>query len=377
MSKDVLSKVDHSETEKEDMRYLIQPRGPGKSWVFRYVTPPELVGVPNPWDGKPLGKEIKKGFGTRHLPTARKMRDIALGDIRRLEDSLSDGAAFSLASAVDWREAIATARQSGEDPRHVGIELVLHDKLEQAEARGLPRDQLERFSCVATGKGFPLDLAHSQYVEARCDGNPFGFAPLKRTTIMNLDTAMKHLRAFLNDDAKTACLEDVTPERAQRFRDAYLPSVRNHRSPQGLSAQTVAKNVNLLKQVWLWAIGAGHLGKRAKNPWEFRKGLRRTINRRERVRKEYQPHEFRALLKATKRGTKEGDILRLAIASGCRADELATLSADDVRPSGSGFTLAQGKTDNAKRYVPLVEEARELLTARLAAHGASGRLFPE
>ena len=55
MSKGVLSKMDHNKTEKEDMRYLVQPRGPGKSWVFRYVTPPELVGVPNPWDGKPLG----------------------------------------------------------------------------------------------------------------------------------------------------------------------------------------------------------------------------------------------------------------------------------------------------------------------------------
>ncbi len=130
--------MDHNKTEKEDMRYLVQPRGPGKSWVFRYVTPPELVGVPNPWDGKPLGNEIKKGLGTRHLPTARKMRDIALGDIRRLEDSLSDGEAFSLASAVEWREAIAAAHQGAADPRHVGIELVLQDKLKQAEARGLP-----------------------------------------------------------------------------------------------------------------------------------------------------------------------------------------------------------------------------------------------
>jgi hypothetical protein len=59
-----------------------------------------------------------------------------------------------------------------------------------------------------------------------------------------------------------------------------------------------------------------------------------------------QPHEFSALLKATKRGTKDGDILGLAIASGCRADELATLSTGDVHPSGSDFTRAQGQTDN-------------------------------
>lgn len=345
--------------------------------MFRYVTPPELVGVPNPWDGKPLGKEIKKGLGTRHLPTARKMRDIALGDIRRLEDSLSDGAAFSLASAVEWREAIATARQSAEDPRHVGIELVLHDKLEQAEARGLPRDQLKRFSRVATGKGFPLDLAHSQYVEARCDGNPFGFAPLKRTTIMNLDTAIKHLRTYLDDETGTACLEDMTPEVALRFRDVYLPSARSHRSPEGLSAQTVAKNVNLLKHLWLWAIESGHLGKKAQNPWEFRKGLRRSTSHREQVRQDYQPDEFSKLLKATNRGTKEGDLIRLAIATGCRADELASISSDQVRKDGSGFHLIDGKTKNARRFIPVVGDARALLKARVTAHGATGRLFPE
>lgn len=269
MSKRLLSRLDHKKTETEDMRYLIQPRGPGKSWVFRMVTPPDLVGVPNPWDGKPLGKEIKKGLGTRHLPTARKFRDIALGDIRRLQDGLSDGEAFSLASAVEWREAILAARKKAQeegDPFNVGVEFVLTDKLEQAEARGVPRDQLKRFARVAIGSGFPLDLAHAQYVEARRAGNPYGYAPLKRTTVMNLDTAVKHLRAFLDDDAKTACLEDVTPEEARRFRDVYLPSVRNHRSPEGLSAQTVTKNINLLKHLWVWSIENGHLGRKAQNP---------------------------------------------------------------------------------------------------------------
>lgn len=377
MSKGVLSRMDNNKDAKEDMRYLKQPRGPGKSWVFRMMTPSDLVGVPNPWDGKPLPKEIKKGLGTRHLPEARKRRDIALGDIRRLQGGLSDGAAFSLASAVEWREAIASARENAEDPYNVGVEQVLTDKLEDAEARGIPCDQLKRFARVATGKGFPLDLAHTQYVEARRFGNPYGYAPLKRATVMNLDTAMKHLRAFLHDNAKTACLEDVTPELAQSFRDEFLPSVRNHRSPDGLSSQTVAKNVNLLKQVWVWAIGEGHLGKKAPNPWEFRRGLRRFINQRERVREDYQPQEFSALLQATKRGTKEGDILRLAIASGCRADEMATLSTSDVRPDGSGFSLAQGKTGNAKRFIPSVEDAGDVLRARLKAHCASGRVFPE
>lgn len=377
MSKKPLSIMDHKKAEDSDMRYLVQPRGPGKSWVFRFLTPPEMIGIPNPWDGKPLGKEIKKGLGTRHLPEARRLRDIALGDIRRLEDSLSDGAAFSLASAVEWREAIADAREKADNPQHIGVEMVMTDKLEQAHARGLPLEQLQRFARVATGKGFPLDLAISQYVEARRVGNPYGYDPLKRSTLMNLDTAIKHLRAFLSDEAKTACLEDVTPESAKQFQDVYLPSARNHRSPEGLSAQTIAKNVNLLKQLWVWAVGEGHLGKKAQNPWEFRKGLRRSVNKREQVREDYQPEEFSKLLKATQRGTKEGDLIRIAIATGCRADEIATIKTDQVKENGSGFYLVEGKTNNARRFIPVVDEAQTLLQARMKAHGASGRVFPE
>ncbi|MDH5529464.1 MAG: hypothetical protein OEY05_05450 [Paracoccaceae bacterium] len=154
------------------MRYLVQPRGPGKSWVFRMVTPPDLVGVTNPWDGKPFGKEIKKGLKTRRLPEARILCDIALGEVRKLTEGLSEDVEFGLPSAIEWREHIASAR-SGNSDRHIadGIEFVLADKLEAAEARGRPQSQLKRFSQVAAGKGFPLEAALNQYVTERQPNN--------------------------------------------------------------------------------------------------------------------------------------------------------------------------------------------------------------
>ena len=51
----------------------------GKRLVFRIkvTTRPELGGLSEPRDGKPLGKEIKKrAFGTTTPPTARKRRDM-------------------------------------------------------------------------------------------------------------------------------------------------------------------------------------------------------------------------------------------------------------------------------------------------------------
>ena len=68
--------------EGEEMRYLIQPRGPGKSWVFRMKTPPELIDKTNPITGKPFVNEIRIGLGTRRLSEARAGRDIMLGKIR-------------------------------------------------------------------------------------------------------------------------------------------------------------------------------------------------------------------------------------------------------------------------------------------------------
>ncbi|WP_170833491.1 tyrosine-type recombinase/integrase [Litoreibacter albidus] len=372
--------MDHKKAEKEDMHYLVQPRGSGRSWVFRMVTPPNLVGVPNPWDGKPLAKEIKRGLGTRRLPEARKLRDIALGDIRKLQNSLGEREAFSLASAVDWRDQVEAANikaQEDGDPFNVGVEFVLGDKVEQASARGIPHDQIKRFARVATGAGYPLVFAHSQYVEARRVGNPYDYNPLKRTTVMSLDTAMKHLRAFLEDDAETACLEDVTPQLARRFRDEYLPSIRHGRSPQGLSPQTISKNINLLKMLWVWADENDHLPADYNNPWVFKRGISRSSSQREQVRQDYQPKEFSKLLGKTERGTKEGDLIRLAIATGCRADELAMIASSQVRKDRSGFDLLDGKTKNASRFIPVVGSARELLQARVETHGKSGRVFPE
>ena len=78
----LLSKTDN--TKGDEMRYLVQPRGPGKSYVFRMATPPQLIGKVSPFTGKPFGTEIKLGLKTRRLPEAQRQRDICLGKVREL-----------------------------------------------------------------------------------------------------------------------------------------------------------------------------------------------------------------------------------------------------------------------------------------------------
>ncbi|NNU81668.1 hypothetical protein HMH01_14605 [Halovulum dunhuangense] len=112
------------------------------------------------------------------ISTARKLHDFAPGDIRRLQDGLSDGEAFSLASAVEWREAILAARKKAQEeggPFNGGVEFVLTDKLEQAATRRFNRPA-QAFCPRGYWAGYPPDLAHAQYVEACCAGYPCGYA---------------------------------------------------------------------------------------------------------------------------------------------------------------------------------------------------------
>jgi len=309
---------------------------------------------------------------TRHLPTARKNRDILLGDLRRLESSINEGEDFSLATAVEYREIIKEAREQAEDPFNVGAEFVLTDKLERAEASGTPRGRLRQFSRVAFGGGYPIAIAKEEYIKARSPDAQYGYGPLASTTVMSFETAIKHLRTFLSDDTKTACLEDITPKIARRFKYEYLTGILNPRSGKGLSSKTISKNITLLKSLWGWAKEVGKIDENRPNPWGFPRGIPRSGKRRPMNRDIFAPEEFCKLLMATERGDKHGDLLRLAIATGCRVDELASLEIGQIIEGGKGFHLDGGKTSNAVRYVPVVCASRDVLETRIA----SGRVVP-
>ena len=277
--------MDHK-SNAEDMNYLRQPRGPGTGWVFRMVTPLELIGKINPWTGKPFGKEIKKGLDTRYLTDARKRRDIALGIIRQLVMEQTDEGKFSLTSAEEWREAIRDD-QSDEG----GVSHVLMDQLEAAEARGVPSGRLRSFGRVAFGKGYPIGKALAAYIEERGPNNRRGYKPLASTTVNNLRTAIRHLRDFLGDCNEVACLEDVTPALAKRFRDDYLPGLTSARSPHGMSYKTVAKNITLLSSFWAWAIERGVSLSRYKSPWVFATSVPRAARSDAATREDFSPHK--------------------------------------------------------------------------------------
>lgn len=133
---------------KPDMRHLMKPRGRG--YTFRMITPDVLVGTKNPWTGKPFGKEIKLGLGTRVHAEALRQRDTCLGQVRQLEDEMrrakghrGAGRILDLShdSALEWQDLRATTDDLD------GVDHVLTNELERA-ARAGHKEEVERFAAV-------------------------------------------------------------------------------------------------------------------------------------------------------------------------------------------------------------------------------------
>lgn len=95
------------------MKYIEQPKGQGTAYRFRIKTPKSLQGMPNPWaNGEPFGHWIIRPMGgERHLPTAKKLRDIHLAEVRRLEIEYRARDRFSRERAEVWADAMNNAPQ--------------------------------------------------------------------------------------------------------------------------------------------------------------------------------------------------------------------------------------------------------------------------
>ncbi len=256
-----LSKTDNN--EGSEMHYLKQPRGAGKSFVFRMATPKALVGSISPFTGKPFGSEITLGTGTRRLPEARKKRDSYLGKVRDLEATMGTDASVSLERAEAWSEAIAKQEDEGSGgPEDLDVRSVLEDEIEHA--RSLPRSKqpakrtIERFTKVALRTGYRIDDAVTRYLEERKIGNRQGLKPLSMATVNDVRTAVGYIKKFCGGDGDI-CLQDIDRKKAQRFQYEFLSEMVTPRAPNGLAAKTVGKHITLLSGIWVWAAQRGFL----------------------------------------------------------------------------------------------------------------------
>lgn len=347
-----------------ETRFLHQPRGPGKAWAFRMATPEPLVGRLNPKTGKPFGKVVHEGLGTRDLREARRRRDIRLGELRVLERHPREKL-----PALPNREIYMQVKREAEaaaDPERIEAE---EDGLQQEAEAQYPRDKeaAARWYKVVTGQITPLKLAYEKYVAEKGRS-------LSRSSLNNLRTAYTEFLAFAGQDIT---LEDCDRRLIGRFVSEYLPNLRGPKAPNGQGPATIKKKVSQLAQIWKWAMARGLIPFAALTPWDKQGPSTTDVRKAATRRQEFRPGEVVALLKAAPAGTALGDILRIALLTGARLEEIASLDASQVADGCTGYTIREGKSANAARYVPLVRDAQKAVKRRRAKVGASGPIFPE
>lgn len=345
--------------EMPDTRFLIQPRGPGTAYVFRMRTPPSLVGKINPRTGKPYGREIKEGLNCdnpRDRMEAIRRRDVLLGQIRREE--------LGGVELPDAMEVAASLRDMDDDARDIAVSVLADDARKAGKKIG--HAKAGRWYRVAAGMETPFKDLVDKY---KADPD----TALSLATLNNLATAV---REFLEFAGEGVSIEEVDRRKVAEFLTDYLPKRKGPKAPQGQGPATIRKKASLLSQVWRWAQRRGFLPYSKETPWDGQAPNKKAIKDAQKVRRPFTPEEVRKLLEGIPAGTPLGDAFRVAILTGVRLEEVASLTAKQVDADGEGYSVKKGKTENAARYVPLADLAAEVVKRRLA--GANGgALFPE
>ena len=375
-----MSKIDVLETQ-----YLHQPRGPGTGWALRIRTPSTLVGKPNPKTGKPFGKDIHEGLGTRDVREARRLRDVRIGEIRILESAVPRGQKLLdrweqyQDEVLEHREAYASMKEASEStysdefeqsPEYLAFEAYegqLIDTLEDVERKTGDTEKTHRFYDIVTGKATPLNIAYDKYITEKG-------ASLSTSTLNNLKTAYQDFTNFAGDDVT---LEQCDRLMVGNFVNEYLPSLKTEKAPNGPSPATIRKKASQLGQIWRWAMDRGFIHVEALTPWDRQGPTTKEVRKASQSRRPFHPTETAALLRAAPTGKPLGDIIRIALLTGARLEEIASLEASQVDEGCQGYTIREGKTENAARYVPLVRDAQEVVSARMQRVDGQGSLFPE
>ncbi|WP_457105439.1 tyrosine-type recombinase/integrase [Methylobacterium sp. P5_C11] len=138
----------------------------------------------------------------------------------------------------------------------------------------------------------------------------------------------------------------------------------------GVSQKTVNRKISSLSSMWRWLRKRGFVND---NPWQGQ-GSFSNGRRRERPKRAYSAHELVTLLQADpvaemgeRYGTVLFDLMRLGLLTGCRIGELCQLRRSDVIIEQRAFRIPDGKTENARRLMPVHRHAWPIIQRRLSA----------
>ncbi len=235
----------------------------------------------------------------------------------------------------------------------------MHLAAEQLEERA-GRKKALAFAALATGKFTPLDHHTDAFVTHQ------GY---RQKTAGDFRRALGWLGAWLKDADQPLALEHVSRHVAGRFIAESLVV--------GRSADKASAYLTFLRQYWRWLREKGHLQIES-NPWveqSLPSAPRAPRSAEEdKGKRPFTDDELKALL-AGDGGPLLNDLMPVAALSGMRLEEICQLQVADCQ--NGVFSVWAGKTDNAKRTVPIHTGLTALVERRTQGKVPTAYLFDE
>ena len=217
------------------------------------------------------------------------------------------------------------------------------------------------FYGLETGTATPLELHLERWLE---EGGQHG--QFQERTKGDHRRAVKELGAWLSTERLGATLEAIDRRTAGRFMSEHL--LRS-----GRATKTISKSISSLSTYWSWLRRRGHLPDEQRIPWAeqapSKKAVQGALEGPERA---FTDAEVVTLL-ASPASPILADFMRMAALTGMRREEIGRLKVQDCH--GSVFIVQRGKTDAARRRVPIHTGLSAIVARRTRGKAPDDYLF--
>lgn len=282
-------------------------------------------------------KRLKHSLGTADL---RKANELKWAVVARLQAVIAQARKALATNDPLEAEALRMRLHAGDE----GTQYFLHDRATQLEATH-GAERAKAFYEVASGQVTPLDH-HADAFKAYKATYSMG-------AVQDFERVVGWLADWLKTDQRAASIEAVTRQTAGRFIDGHLTI--------GRSRTKAAAYLGFLREYWKWLKQRGHV---SDNPWvgqDLAVAPRRSRDAEpDGDKRAYTDTELATLIYGPS-SDRLADLMRIAALSGMRIEEICQLRVMDCEDS---FNIRAGKTDAAKRQVPIHTGLAEIMARR-------------
>jgi integrase len=330
----------------------------GQTWYVRVQIPPDL------WEPAGGKREYVKTLKTGDIQEANRLKHAHVAAFKRQIEALKrnkpDPVASIYAKAVEWQAAMAEYKgrvifYEGDDPErpfHYTDEFLGQISEEAREILDKHGEAAaDSFYKIAKGEGTLLrNLIDPWLAEAA--------ANITKQTCGHHRVAANSFLAWAGEGV---LVEDVTRKKAGEFVGHLLKPER------GLKPKTVKRYLSSLSSLWNWLEARGHAAQ--DNPW-LRQGVAKKSKRGQAApRKQWTDAALIKVLSGRytpKYTATLHELVRLALVTGARIEELCALRTRDAhrRPDGWWLTIREGKTEAAVREIPIHDSAAHVIERR-------------